>query len=211
MKHLLLLAVIALFAGMEETPITEEIFLKEDGSGRYNVYIDQLPELAQKKMQTEGLESIETAQQAVWKEHSAQFNYSNSVYRDAAPEVQKDSDFRKLLQHSTYFTIGKKANNTIHSGVMCKFENLEELALLMQLFRDNPLARVETKPTFDASFKIAQTNKGLAIEVPTTGTTIHTSIYLPNKVRKVKGKAKKKDQLVQWESSKTTSLQVSWK
>ena len=37
MKHLLLLAVIALFAGMEETPITEEIFLNEDGCGRYNV------------------------------------------------------------------------------------------------------------------------------------------------------------------------------
>ena len=211
MKHLLLLAVIALFAGMEDAPITEEIFLNEDGSGRYNVYMDQVPELVKMKMQAEGLESMEAAQQAVWQEHSSEFNYSNSAFRDAAPAIQKVTELRKLLQHSTYFTIGKKEENTIHSGVMCKFDSLEELVILMQLFRDNPLAKVENVPPISTSFKISKFNKELSIEVPSSDNSIHTSIYLPNKVRKVKGKAKKKDQIVNWDSSRNTSLQVSWK
>ncbi len=212
MKHLLLLAVMTLFAAIDETTIAEEIFLNEDGSGRYNVYLDQLPALAEMKMHQEGLATIEAAQKAVWKEHSSEFNYSNSVYRDASPTIQQDSELRKLLQHSTYFTIGKKEANTIHSGVMCKFDNLEELALLMELFRDNPLAKVDHKPTATTSFKVTKNNKKeLSIEVPTTNASINTTIYLPNKVRKVKGKAKKKNQTVNWNSSEETALTVSWK
>lgn len=210
MKHLLFLAIIAMFAPTYDS-ITEEIFLNEDGSGKYNVYSNQVPVLAKLKMQEKGISDAATAEAAVWEEHSSTFQYSNSVYQEASADLQKDPTFGKLLRHSVYFTIGNKSTNTINSGVMCKFDNLEELAILMELYRTNPSRTFDRKPVLENKIQLAKEDKSLSIDLPAANTDIETSIYMPNKIKKVKGKAKKEGQIVQLNSSKKSSLVVSWK
>lgn len=210
MKHLLFLAIIAMFAPTTDS-ITEEIFLNEDGSGKYNVYSNQVPVLAQLKMQEQGISDEVTAEKAVWKEHSSKFQYSNSAYQEASTDLKKDPLFGKLLKYSVYFTIGNKSTNTINTGVMCKFDNLEELAILMELYRTNPSRTFDSKPVLENNIQLAKENKSLSIDLPATNAPIATSIYMPSKIRKIKGKAKKDGQKVELNSTKKSSLVISWK
>lgn len=209
MKQILLLAMIAFFAPTFENEITEEIFLNEDGSGKYNVYFNQVPIFIQQKMKTEGL-SEAAAKEAVWQDHSPKFHYSNSVYQDAPKAFRNDPELKKLLRHSVYFTIGNKHVNSINTGVMCKFDTLEELAALMELYRANPLRTFETKPTFKNKIQVSKKGKALSLQLDESKALINTSIYLPNKIKKLKGKAKKEGQVVRINSAKASSLKVSW-
>jgi len=209
MKHLLVLAVIAMFAPTFENEITEEIFLNEDGSGRYNVYFDQVPVFVYQKMQAEGL-SQEAAEAAVWEDHSARFNYSNSVYQEASETFRNDPSLKKLLKHSVYFTIGNKNINSINTGVMCKFDSLEELAVLMELYRTNPIRTFEKKPTVQKNIQLSKKGKAFSLATHASDRLINTSIYLPNTIKKIKGKAKKEGKVVRMNSAKSTSVTVHW-
>ena len=220
--------------------ITEEIFLKEDGSGNYNVYTNKIPTMKQAIMERIRAEKEYSGEEAVlgqmadteiWSENSNTFNYSTNLLQDASEEVLEDPKKLALLKNITGFTSGSKSKNFINTGVMCKFNNLEELALLMDLVRSNPLRDFKTLelPSSSTQFDIKKnkfsksqkTPATAAVQVPPNSGKFKTIVILPKSVKKVKGKnlVSKKGQMVTFEydladvlSGKAdTDFKVKWK
>lgn len=236
MKHLLLIAGLAMFLPSYHN-ITEEIFINEDGSGRYNVYTNEVPMLKQaimmrlqtEKSQSENLEK--EAEKEIWSNHPSNFNEATNPLKRAKKEVLADKNKRKLLRNITNFTIGNKFKNTIDSGVMCKFDNLEELSQLMDLLRTNPLQsltdlqleKVISKFQLSSN-KFTKQTISSAKKSPATAMqagTFTTNLYLPKDVKKVKGNnlKHKKGRLVTFEyqlsevlsGNVDTDFEVKWK
>lgn len=236
MKHLLFVAVLAMFIPPYHN-ITEEIFLNEDGSGRYNVYTNEVPMLKQAIMtrlqadkdNSKNLE--EKAEKEIWSFHPASFNQASNPLKKANKDVKEDKQKRDLLKNITNFTIGNKLKNSIDTGVMCKFNNLEELAQLMDLLRTDPLQSLqsiqlrETNVVFEISnnkfTKQTTTAKKNASLSSTKEGTLTTNLYLPNNAKKVKGTnfKNKKGRLVSFEyklsevlsGQANTDFEVKWK
>jgi len=216
MKHLLFVAVLAMFLPPYQN-ITEEIFINEDGSGRYNVYTNEVPMLKQAimvRLQTEDMpiKNIENkVKEEVWANHSMNFNEASSPLNNATKEVLADPTKKKLLRNITNFKIGNRVKNTIDAGVMCKFDNLEELSQLMTLLRTDPLQSLaslqlkESSAVFELNNnkftkQTLRTNKKQFFSTSQEG-TFTTNLYLPSDVKKVKGSflKHKKGRLVSFE------------
>ena len=214
--------------------ITEEIFINEDGSGRYNVYTNEVPLLKQAIMmrlqETDSKNLEKKAEEEIWANHPANFNEASNPLNKVNKKLLDDSQ-RKLLRNITNFTIGNKLKNTIDSGVMCKFNNLEELSQLMDLLRTDPLQSLETVQLKETNsvFELSSnkfTKQTLVANKNSTSTslkkgTLTTNLYLPNDVKKVKGAnlKSKKGRLVSFEYDLSevltgkidTDFEVKWK
>jgi len=217
--------------------ITEEIFINEDGSGRYNVYTNEVPMMKQAIMmrlqaEEQPKENLEKkAEKEIWSTHPSNFNEASNPLNKANKGEVSDPKKRSLLRNITNFTIGNKLKNTIDSGVMCKFNNLEELSQLMDILRTDPLQSLnsiqlkEPSVAFDISNNNFTKQTLRANKKPITTTfqegTFTTNLYLPNNVKKVKGNnvKNKKGRMVSFEyklsdvlSGKIgTDFEVKWK
>ncbi len=238
MKHLLFVAFLAMFTNSYDN-ITEEIYLNEDGSGKYNVYTNKVPAMKlaimekfrqENNYQGEEILLEKMAESKIWEENSDNFSYSTSAKQDASEAVLKDPTKRGLLSSIISFTVGNKLMNSINTGVMCKFKSLEELNQLMQLTRLDPLRDFKSLDlsTQNEGMEILKnklvfntnTSSNPTIQVAPNG-TFKTVLYLPKKVKKVKSKylSSKKDQVVTMEynladvySGKVnTGFQIKWK
>ncbi len=238
MKHLLFVAFLAMFTNSYDN-ITEEIYLNEDGSGKYNVYTNKVPAMKlaimekfrqENNYQGEEILLEKMAETKIWEENSENFSYSTSAKQDASKEVLKDPAKRSLLSSIINFTVGSKQMNSINTGVMCKFKSLEELNQLMQLTRLDPLRDYNSLdlPTQEQGMEIlnnklvfnTNTTANLNIEVAPNA-IFKTVLYLPKKVKKVKSKylSSKKDQVVTMEynladvlsGKANTDFEIKWK
>ena len=238
MKHLLFVAFLAMFTNSYDN-ITEEIYLNEDGSGKYNVYTNKVPvmklAIMEKFRQENNYKGEEVllekmAESKIWEENSDNFNYSTSAKQDASEAVLKDPAKRNLLSSIISFTVGNKLMNSINTGVMCKFKSIEELNQLMQLTRLDPLRDFKSLdlPVQSEGMEIiknklvfnSNTTSNSTIKVTPNG-TFKTVLYLPKKVKKVKSNylSSKKDQVVVMEynladvlSGKAdTDFEIKWK
>lgn len=235
MKHLLFIAIFAMFLPPYHN-ITEEIFINEDGSGRYNVYTNEVPMLKQAimmRLQAENtdVKTIEKqAEEEIWANHPANFNEASNPLNKANKKLLDESK-RKLLRNITNFTIGNKLKNTIDSGVMCKFNNLDELSKLMDLLRTDPLQTLTTIEIKESNsvFELSNnkfTKQTLRLNKKSTETafqkgTLTTNLYLPDNVKKVKGNnlKNKKGRMVSFEYNLSevlagkidTDFEVKWK
>lgn len=238
MKHLLFVAFLAMFTNSYDN-ITEEIYLNEDGSGKYNVYTNKVPAMKlaimEKFRQENNYQGDEVllekmAETKIWEENSENFSYSTSAKQDASKEVLQHPAKRSLLSNIINFTVGNKQMNSINTGVMCKFKSLEELNLLMQLTRLDPLRDFSSLelPAANQGMEIidnklvfnTKTAANLDIKVAPNA-TFKTVLYLPKKVKKIKSKylSSKKDQVVTMEynladvlsGKANTDFEIKWK
>jgi len=128
--------------------VTEEITIKNDSSGSYEVSSDMIPMMRQMmygiaKMSVEegeevdSLELVERAEKLVWKDFPDEVDSTLSIDSELPPEVKDDPKAMALLEQTTMYMRGGKKKGYMKTGVKFNFNNDQEFKDFMELMEEN--------------------------------------------------------------------------